>query len=354
MVDQQGKPSCAGPLEIRIMEDRDAVRWDAFVFSCSDGTFFHRIGWRNIFRDIFGLDPRYLLAERDSEIVGVLPLVLQRSMLFGTALISLPFCVEGGPLAQDSEVDAGLTSAALAIQLQTGAPYVEFRSRMAVRDGWTSRRDLYATFSRILSPDDKENLQAIPRKQRAIVRKTLESGLKSEVNGEIGDMFRVYAESVRNLGTPVFPKRYFAALLKTFGKDCDTVTIRANGIPVSAVLNFYHRDTVLPYYGGGTSLARRNGANDFLYWEVMRYAAARGYKKFDFGRSKAGTGAFAFKKNWGFEPEWLEYEYNFLPGHSMPDKNPLNPKYALMIQVWKKLPLPVANFLGPWLIRGLG
>jgi lipid II:glycine glycyltransferase (peptidoglycan interpeptide bridge formation enzyme) len=111
---------------------------------------------------------------------------------------------------------------------------------------------------------------------------------------------------------------------------------------------------VLPYYGGGTSGARRNGANDFLYWEVMRRAAARGYRRFDFGRSKAGTGAFAFKKNWGFEPEWLEYEYHFLPGETMPDKNPLNPKYRLFIETWKKLPLPVANFMGPWLIRGLG
>ena len=139
-----------------------------------------------------------------------------------------------------------------------------------------------------------------------------------------------------------------------FGQDCDGVVIRDNGVPVSAVLNFYHKDTVLPYYGGGTVGARRNGANDFLYWEVMRRAVLRGYRRFDFGRSKAGTGAFAFKKNWGFEPQWLEYEYHFLPGQTMPDKNPLNPKYALFIAAWKKLPLPVANFIGPWLIRGLG
>ena len=344
----------AGPLKIRSMEERDASRWDAFVFSHPEGTFFHRIGWRSIFRGVFHLDPHYILAERGTEIVGVLPLVLQRSLLFGTALLSLPFCVEGGPLSLDNEADAALTSAALALQQDTRAPYLEFRSRKAGREGWPSRKDLYATFCRPLSADDKENLQAIPRKQRAVVRKTLEGGLRSEVNGDIREVFHVYAESVRNLGTPVFPRRYFSALRQTFGQDCDTVTIKDGGVPVSAVLNFYHGDTVLPYYGGGTSLARRNGANDFLYWEVMRHAAAHGYRKFDFGRSKSGTGAFAFKKNWGFEPQWLEYEYHFLPGHSMPDKNPLNPKYALMIRTWKKLPLPVANFLGPFLIRGLG
>lgn len=335
------------------MDERDLAAWDYFVMSRANGTFFHRSGWRAIFRDIFKLDPRYLLAERGSQIVGILPLVFQRSLLFGDGLLAAPFCVEGGPLAVDAETDAGLTAAALALQSETKAPYLEFRSRKATH-GWVVKPDLYATFSRRISHDDQENLTAIPRKQRAVVRKTLENGLVSEVEDGVDDTFRVYAESVRNLGTPVFPKRYFTALRKTFGKDCDTLVVKENGVPVSAVLNFYHGDTVLPYYGGGTKLARRNGANDFLYWEVMRRSAARGYRRFDFGRSKAGTGAFSFKKNWGFVPEWLEYEYHFLPGHGMPDKNPLNPKYSRMIETWKKLPLPVANLIGPWLIRGLG
>lgn len=347
------RPNSTDAIHIRPMDDPDAAAWDQFVLSRTDSTFFHRSGWRQLFQGIFKLEPRYLVAERGGRIVGVLPLVLQRSLLFGKALISAPFCVEGGPLAEDSEADAALTAAALAVQDETGAPYVEFRSRKATR-GWEARKELYATFSRPLSADDQENLLAIPRKQRAVVRKTLESGLVSEVVDGVDEAFAIYAESVRNLGTPVFAKRYFAALQKTFGKDCDILVVRDGGTPVSAVVNFYHGDTVLPYYGGGTRLARQNGANDFLYWEVMRRAAARGYRRFDFGRSKAGTGAFSFKKNWGFTPEWLEYEYHFLPGQSMPDKNPLNPKYSLMIQTWKKLPLPVANLIGPWLIRGLG
>jgi len=119
-------------------------------------------------------------------------------------------------------------------------------------------------------------------------------------------------------------------------------------------LNFYFKDTVLPYYGGGTAAARRTGANDFLYWEVMRRAALKGCRQFDFGRSKAETGAFKFKKNWGFEPEWLEYEYFLGEGESLPEKNPNNPRYKFAIAAWKKLPLPIANFLGPFLIAGLG
>jgi hypothetical protein len=119
-------------------------------------------------------------------------------------------------------------------------------------------------------------------------------------------------------------------------------------------MNFYFKDTVMPYYGGGSPLARRNGANDFLYWEVMRRAAERGYRRFDFGRSKAQTGAFAFKKNWGFEPQWLEYEYWLRDGAALPNKNPNNPRYRFLIEAWKRLPLPLANLLGPLLIRGLG
>ncbi|HWU56877.1 MAG TPA: FemAB family XrtA/PEP-CTERM system-associated protein [Rhizomicrobium sp.] len=353
--DQPATPAISdASLTVRPMEERDAPAWDAFVQSQEAGTFFHRSGWRAIFRDVFALAPRYLIAARGGHIAGILPLVFQKSLLFGNALVAAPFCVEGGPLAADSEADGALVAAALALQAETKAPYIELRSRCAQHAGWTVRKDLYATFSGPLSADDQENLKAIPRKQRAVVRKTLESKLVSEVPDSVDDMFRVYAESVRNLGTPVFAKGYFSRLKKVFGSDCDIVVIRDDGAPASAVLNFYHKDTVLPYYGGGTSGARRNGANDFLYWEVMRRAAARGYRRFDFGRSKAGTGAFAFKKNWGFEPQWLEYEYHFLPGETMPDKNPLNPKYRLFIETWKKLPLPIANFMGPWLIRGLG
>lgn len=196
------------------MDERDAAAWDGFAQAQQAGTFFHRSGWQAIFRDVFRLEPRYLMAERGGKIAGILPLVFQKSLLFGNALVAAPFCVEGGPLAADSEADAALVSAALALQTDTKAPYIEFRTRRAQHPGWTVRKDLYATFSGPLSADDQENLKAIPRKQRAVVRKTLESKLTSEVADSVDDMFRVYAESVRNLGTPVFAKSYFARLKK--------------------------------------------------------------------------------------------------------------------------------------------
>lgn len=339
---------------VREALDSDAAAWDNFVFSQPGGAFFHRFAWRSIFKGVFRLDPHYLIAEREGRVVGILPLVHQKSLIFGSALIAAPFHVEGGPLASDQDAAAALDNAALELMRELKAPVLEFRSRKAVRPGWIVKRELYATFSRPLSTKDEENLLAIPRKQRAVVRKALSGPLTRDVEEGVDALFRVYSESVRNLGTPVFPKRYFAALRQAFGSDCDVVVIRDGGVPVSAVMNFYHGGTVLPYYGGGTALARRTGANDLLYWEVMRRAALRGCTQYDFGRSKAGTGAFSFKKNWGFEPQWLEYEYFLAPGSELPEKNPNNPKYAMFISAWKRLPLPIANFLGPFLIRGLG
>ena len=343
-----------GGVTVRHARDEDAEPWDAFVFNSAKTTFFHRFAWRAIFRDIFGLAPQYLIAERDGLIVGVLPLVHQKSFLFGNSLISSPFCVEGGSVAVDAETVAELDNEAIRLMQELKASSLEFRSRIATRAGWAAKKELYATFERELSPEDEANLQAIPRKQRAVVRKTLKSDLSSAVDGNPEALFSVYSESVRNLGTPVFPKRYFSALLKSFGSDCDIVVVRESGTPVSAVMNFYFKETVMPYYGGGRHAARRSGANDFMYWEVMRRAAAKGYRRFDFGRSKAGSGAFAFKKNWGFEPKWLEYEYYLAPGASIPEKNPSNPKYSGLIALWKRLPVPVANFIGPYLVRGLG
>src|SRR5579864_1445034 len=202
---------------VRPMVEADVIGWDKFVFAAGGGTFFHRAGWRKIFADIFRLRPHFLLAERRGQIVGVLPLVHQRSMLFGNALIAAPFCVEGGPLAADADAQSALDNAALALMAQTGAAYVEFRSRKASRPNWRTKPDLYATFSRRITADDNANLLAIPRKQRAVLRKALAGSLASEVDSKADRLFRVYSESVRNLGTPMFPRRYFAALVEIFG-----------------------------------------------------------------------------------------------------------------------------------------
>ncbi len=242
---------------------------------------------------------------------------------------------------------------------RAGSSAVEYRFREAPDDAWLpgdwqSKDDLYVTFRKPIAANDEANMKAIPRKQRAMVRKGIERGLTSRTDQDVDGLHAIYAESVRNLGTPVFGARYFRMLADVFRDRMDVLTVLHEDRPVSAVLNFYYRDEVLPYYGGGTAAARDVAANDFMYWEVMRRAAARGCRLFDFGRSKTGTGAFAFKKNWGFAPQPLLHRFRLKPGAAVPDHNPLNPKYRLFIAAWKRLPLPVANRLGPMIVRGVG
>ncbi len=348
------------PLRCRPLDDRDEAAWDGFVTAHPGATFFHRAAWRRVIAAAFGQQPHYLMAERDGAVVGVLPLVHMRSLLFGRSLISLPFCVYGGPLAVEAEAFAALCEAAGALLAPARAGALELRLRDALPAGWLDPErfvagpDLYVTFRKPISGSDGANLAAIPRKQRAMVRKGLAAGLHSRVGDDPDALWPIYAESVRNLGTPVFSRRYFRLLAATFRDSMDVLTVHAGDTPVAAVMNFYWRDEVLPYYGGGTAAARDCHANDVMYWEVMRRAAARGCRLFDYGRSKRGTGSFAFKKNWGFVPAPLDYRFRLAPGAAIPDHNPLNPKYRLMVAAWKRLPLPVAGVLGPPIVRGIG
>jgi FemAB-related protein (PEP-CTERM system-associated) len=228
------------------------------------------------------------------------------------------------------------------------------RDFSAQRAGWTSKSNLYAIFRRCLDPSIERNLKLIPRKQRAMVRKGIRNELRVEVDDTVDRLHRVYSESVRNLGTPVFAKSYFQILREEFAERSDILSVVHGGRAVASVLNFYFRDEVLPFYGGGLQVARSLAANDFMYWEVMRRACERGCRTFDFGRSKVGTGSYGFKCNWGFEPTPLVYQFRLAPGRAMPDLNPLNPKLAALVAAWKCLPLILTNRLGPLIVRGIG
>ena len=346
-------------LRLRSLEIATLAAWDRFVDAMPQATFFHRAAWARVVETAFGHSTHYAFTERDGAITGVLPLAQVKSRLFGNTLISNPFCVYGGVLAADRESADRLRQHAASLLQSTRASAVELRERDAAKDDeaddeWVTRPDLYVTFRKPIEADNERNMKAIPRKQRAMVRKGIQNGLVSVVNKDVAVLHRLYAESVRNLGTPVFSRRYFSVLTEVFRDCADVLTVMDGETPVASVLNFYFRDEVLPYYGGGGALARQRAGNDFMYWEVMRRAAERECRLFDFGRSKIGTGAHAFKHNWGFTPANLNYRFKLAEGASIPDHNPLNPKYRLFIAAWKRLPLPVANLLGPPIVRGLG
>jgi len=341
-------------ITVNKLDNLAAQSWDDYVQRTASATFFHRAGWKAVLEQAFGHKTYFLYAEQHGRIVGILPLAQVKSALFGNSLSSLPFCVYGGIVADSEEVSQALREEAcrLAHELNVGA--LELRNMAPSNADWPVK-ELYFTFRKAIDPDDDVNLKAIPNRQRAMVRKGMQEGLLSEWDQGTERMYRVYSESVRNLGTPVFSANYLRVLRQVFADDSSILMITHAGQDVAAVLSFYFRDEVIPYYGGSTSAARNlKGVNHFLYWELMRHSAKQGCRLFDFGRSKMGTGPFSFKKNFGFAPQPLPYEYYLVASDAVPDVNPLNPKYRLMINVWSKLPLPVANLLGPMLARSLG
>jgi len=341
-------------VQVSLLETSAEREWDDFVRAAPEGTFFHLAGWKRVVEKTFGHRTFYLAARRGNAIVGVLPLTQVKSFLFGNSLISNAFCVHGGILAADDECGDALRAQAIAIAEREKVDCVELRSMNTSHTGWVAKENLYATFKRPLMADPEANMKAIPRKQRAMVRKGIANGLTSECDDNIARLHHVYAHSVRNLGTPVFPQAYFQSLKDEFGEACDVVTVLHRSRAVASVMNFYFRDQVLPYYGGGRTEARDLAANDFMYWEVVRRASERGFRQFDFGRSKVGTGSYHFKRNWGFEPTPLTYEFRLIKGAKIPDLNPLNPKFRTFVSLWRRLPLALTKLVGPHIVRGIG
>ncbi len=346
-------PVRASALSVHTLDAAGHGRWDAFVAACPQASFFHRAGWQTVLERAFGHPTWFMYAQQDGRIEAVLPLAEIKSRLFGHSLSALPFCVQGGVAGDNPVARAALDQAAQALAAKLGVDHLEYRHREAQHPDWPASLR-YATFRKPLSAEVEQNLLAIPRKQRAMIRKGISASLTSVVDNDLDRFYHAYASSVHRLGTPVFGRRYFATLQQVFGDDCELMSVRHGHNTVCAVLSFYFRGDVLPYYGGGGDAARRLAGNDFMYWELMRRACERGCTGFDFGRSKLGTGSFDFKKNWGFEAQPLRYEYQLHRAVAVPDNSPLNPKFRLFIRLWRALPLAVANRLGPHIVRNLG
>lgn len=347
--DAEVEPYQAPTPVVRELSLGDVERWDRFVLEHPAATFCHRAGWARVLRRAFGYDTHFLYVEQGEHITGVLPLVAVRSRLFGSYLVSSAFAVYGGPLYADDTARRLLTARALEIAEQCDVDYVEYRSPVPVEPGWAHKSDLYVTFRRALGRDPNALL---PSAKRRAIRKAEKHGVTARLDADIERFYPVFATSTRNLGTPVLPHRFFQAIWEEFADDVEVLTVDAGGGPVSTAMLFYFRDDAHCYYVGNTPDAFDAAASDYMWWRAMARAIERRCTSFDMGRSKRDTGSFEFKRRWGVEPTPLHYEY-FVRRGQVPDTNPLNPKYRLFIEGWKRLPLPVANRLGPLIIKGL-
>lgn len=331
----------------------ESIEWDAFVRSMPGGSPFHLLAWKRAVETTFGHRPHYVMAVGEHGIEGVLPLFEIRGLLGGRGLISVPYGVYGGICGRSEPARRLLLDHATGLARRVGAGYVELRHR-AGQEMDLPTKSLYVNFSRPITGSDEENLAAIPRKQRRMTRQGLKHGLRAEFGMQHLDAFYdVYAHSVHTLGSPVFPRGLFTAIAQEFQKECELLTIWKDERVVAGVLTLLYEDQALPYYGGALREAFPYAVNDFMYWELLCHVAHAGFRVFDFGRSREGTGPYNFKRHWGFEPQPLPYQYALLDGGSIPNVSPANPKMRLAVEAWKRAPYQLTRLLGPALTRYL-
>lgn len=346
-------------IEVKTTAEPDTVRWDDFVKRHPASTFCHLSGWQRVIEQIWRHKQQSLIAERDGKIVGLLPLFHLRSRWFGSMLVSIPNAVYGGAIADDKESHRALIESAKALAIDLEVDYLELRNTASTGEDYYNedfqQQNLYVSFDHPITPDEDAMMKSFPRDVRRMIRLGTKHGLNWQLGREelLDDFYEVYATSLRNLGTPVFPKKLFAEFLREFPASSDILLIRLNGKTAAGVLSFYFRDTVMPYYGGAYREFNHAGVNNFMYWELMRLSAARGFTRFDFGRSKIGTGAYQFKRGWRMTERTLPYKFFLARTEKMPNLNPTNPKFKLMIEVWKRLPLGLTKLIGPKIVRNL-
>ena len=348
-------PRCqADPVyAVRRFASGDGPRWDAFVSASAGGSFYHLSGWRSIIENCLHHPTYYLYCESNGKIEAVLPLVHVKSLLFGNALISIPFLVYGGAVATNPEALDQVVNAAKELALDLAVDHLELRNRKSIDGNWHTTNS-YVTFRKRIDPDPEANLMAIPRKQRAMIRKGIKAGLKAEIDQDTERLYAAMLACKRNLGTPFFGASWLQAIKDEFEDLVEITTVTHKNSTVCSVMSFRYGNEILPYYGGGGDLARDLKGNDFMYWAVMEKACQDGLEIFDYGRSSVGSGAYRFKKHWGFEPEPLAYQYLLVNAEAMPNLNPSNPRYRLLINTWKRLPLAAAAILGPPVAKRIG
>lgn len=340
--------SISSPLVVELLSTHTVGAWDEYVLGHCEATFFHQLLWRDVVRDVFGHQACYLVGLRNGRIVGVLPLFLVASRLAGRLLVSVPYGVGGGVLADDDSVADALAREAITIGKQRKCRSIDLRSERASLPGW-SVVDRYMTFRRELPENPSEVLTWLPRKARAAARNGRQKFGLEILHGDehLKKVWHLYTLSMRRLSSLSYPFSFFRKVVeKTQDRHLVSLAIW-NGKPIAGLLSFVFRDRILPYFLGTTVEARRCSAANYIYLCLMEWAVERGVRVFDFGRSRVdNTGSYDFKRFQGFTPTPLFYQTHVLAGQTPPKLSPTDSRYRLARKVWPLLPL--------WLTKSVG
>jgi serine/alanine adding enzyme len=345
-----------GAVTIAQAQPADAAAWESYVASHAAATMAHRYAWREVVAALSGQPAPYLLARQSGtgRLVGVLPLGQLRSRLFGHFLVSVPYLNYGGPLADSPAIADALVAEGIALAGQLGVSHLELREREIRAAGWPARTDKAAMLL-TLAADATAQFAAFDSKLRAQIRRPEREGAEVRWGGSelLPDFYAVFARNMRDLGTPVYGRQFFSRLLAALGGDAELGVVTVRGEPAAAACLVHFAGTTEIPWASSLREWNRAGVNMLLYWSALQRAIARGSGVFDFGRSTVDAGTYRFKAQWGAKPRALAWNYWLAPGRTMPGLNPGNPRFALAIRAWQRLPVPVANWLGPHIVRHL-
>ena len=327
---------------------------EVYVSAHPSATAYHRPGWLRVIQRAFGHQVTYLAATRNDRIVGVLPLVMMSSRVFGRFAVSVPFVNYGGVLADDPAAASALVDAAVAATERAHGAYLELRHTTRQCASFQAKHHKVSMTLPLQSTPDAL-WQTIDRKLRNQIRKAEKSGLEVRSGGIelLPEFYRVFARNMRDLGTPVYSARFFEEILHEYADTTRVFVVTSGGAAAAASIVHWFRERIEVPWASAIREYNPLCANVFLYWAMLRFACESGFTTFDFGRSTVGEGPYQFKKQWGAEASELVWEYWTANGRSLPDLSPHNPKFALAVRTWQRLPVPVATALGPFIVRNI-
>lgn len=339
-------------ISVQELEDKHAQAWDAFVLEHPHGSPFHMLAWKRSIEETFGYTPKCLIALDGTGVRGVLPLFIVRNLKLRRIMISSPFAVYGGVLADSEEAKTALGRHLERLAQSLRVEYVELRNAYPEQCLGFSPLSRYVTFTQPLSSDEGAILKSMRLKARNMARKGIKNGLSTRIQTDDFQRFdALYSTNLKRLGTPRFPRSYFAALLKNFQGHIEIRETLHGDEVVAVAMSLYFRDRVLPYYAASDCGKNHLAPNNFLYFDLMRAAGAAGYQIFDFGRSRKFSGSYEFKRHWGMAEKDLPYEVLMVKARAVPNYSPDNSKLQIGMKIWRRLPSAVTHIVGPRLIR---
>ena len=335
------------------LKPSDHADWDDYVCK-TQSSIYHDLRWSQLIKKVFGHDSHYFMARDNEKVVGILPLIQLKSLLFGNFMVSMPYFNYGGIVADTDEITMSLFRAAHELSDELRCAHIELRFDKQQQIELPERTDK-VTMLLDLPKDPDQLWQAIGSKRRAQVKRPIREGAEFVCGGRelLDDFYHVFSCNMRDLGTPVYSKLFFSEILNAFEKESLIGVVALNGEPVGGGFLIGHSGKLEIPWASTLRRYNRLGINMFLYWNILKTAIELKYKVFDFGRSSKDSGTLKFKKQWGGQEKPLYWYYDIKGNGPLPGLNSGNRKYKVAINLWKKMPVGLSRMMGPHIVKSL-